>query len=323
MRRRFLLTLPPFAFIGAAFVPGLQAQVAERRPLRLIVPYAAGGLPDTVARILSRQLGAAMGRPVVVDNRGGAGGAVALAALAQAPADGSVFLLTDGPLLATALYVRGERAAEAAALVPVSLVGIAPLYLAVHPQLGATTIEDIVRIARARPGALTYGSSGAGSIHHLTAEAMGKALGIKITHVPFRGSAASVPAMVAGTVDMVFASPPSLAGFVRSGQARLVAVNSASRSAQFPDVPALAERIPGFDFAFTVAVLARRGTAVAEVERIGAHIMDAVRSPHVAEQLLVAGVEARSATPTQAAAALLAERVRIADAASEAGLKRD
>ncbi|HVZ45068.1 MAG TPA: tripartite tricarboxylate transporter substrate binding protein [Ramlibacter sp.] len=324
-RSRFLARCLAIALAAAALpVPALSQipQLAQGKAVRLIVPYAAGGLPDTVARILAPFLTDALGVPVVVDNRSGAGGAAAMAALEQAQPDGSAFLLTDGPLLAVAPYLKMGRVFESAAgLLPVSVVGTAPLYLAVNPRLGAATLDDLVHLARAHPGRLTYGSSGLGSIHHLTAEAMAQALGIRLTHVPFRGSSASVPAMIAGTVDMVFASPPSLMGFVRNGQARILAVNSVRRSAQLPDVPALAERIDGFDFAFTVAVLAKAGTTADIIAQMSRSIAQAVRVPRIAEQLRSAGVDALGSSPREAASRLRAETSRMAGAAQAAGMR--
>jgi tripartite-type tricarboxylate transporter receptor subunit TctC len=205
--------------------------------------------------------------------------------------------------------------------VPVSIIGVAPLYLAVNSRLKVENLNELIALAKSKPGTLNYGSSGIGSIHHLTAEAMKAGLGIFITHIPFRGSSVSVPAMVAGDVDMAFASPPSLAGFVKNGQAKLLAINSAKRSVATPDVPALAERIPGFDFAFNVVVLAKPGTPQEAIRKVSAEITKVVKLPEVAEQLQRAGVDAVGSTPEQAAIAIRAESQRISNAAKSARLK--
>jgi tripartite-type tricarboxylate transporter receptor subunit TctC len=210
-------------------------------PVKLVVPYVPGGLPDTVARILSQRLQTTLGQPIVVENKPGASGAVAAAAIAQAPADGHTLLLTDGQLLAITPLLSAKPTYDATKdFTPVSLVGTAPLFLAVNPNVKANNLDELIALAKSKPGALNYGSAGIGSPHHLTAEAMKEGLGIFITHIPFRGSGASMPAMVGGQVDMVFASPPALMGFVKSGQARLIAINASKRSALAPDVPALA-----------------------------------------------------------------------------------
>jgi tripartite-type tricarboxylate transporter receptor subunit TctC len=311
------------ALLAGATSPA-QAQGYPAKPIKFIVPYAAGGLPDTVARIVGQRLTESLGQSVVVENRTGAGGAVAATALAQAPADGYTFMVTDGPMLAIAPLISAKPAFDGAKdFVPVSVVGIAPLYLAVNAKVKANTLEELIALAKSRPGVLNYGSSGIGSIHHLTAEAMKAGLGLYVTHIPFRGSAASVPAMVGGEVDMAFSSPPSLMGFVRNGQAKLIAINSAKRSPLTPNVPALSEKIPGFDFAFNVVVLAKPGTPADVVQKVSSEIAKVVKVAEVAEHLQKAGVEPVGSSPEQAVSAMRAEAQRITAAARHAGLKAE
>jgi tripartite-type tricarboxylate transporter receptor subunit TctC len=293
-------------------------------PVKLVVPYVPGGLPDTVARILSQRLQIALGQAVVVENKPGASGAVAAAAIAQAPADGHTLLVTDGQLLAITPLLSAKPTYDATKdFVPVSLVGTAPLFLAVNPKVKANNLDELIALAKSKPGALNYGSAGIGSPHHLTAEAMKEGLGIFITHIPFRGSGASMPAMVGGQVDMVFASPPSLMGFVKSGQARLIAINAGKRSALAPDVPALAEKIPGFDYAFTVVVLAKTGTPVSVVAKLSEALAAAVKQPEVVEALRTAGVDPIGGSPDDLARTMRAEGARVAAAAKRANLKAE
>ena len=260
-RNTFLQFSAALAVTSLVLPLAAQAQAFPSKPIKLVVPYSAGGLPDTVARVLAQRLQEAFGQAVVVDNKAGASGAVAAAALAQSPADGYTLLVTDGPLLAITPLVSQKMAYDPIKdFVPVSLVGTAPLFLAVNANVKANTLDEFIALAKSKPGALNYGSAGIGSIHHLTTESMKAGLGIFVTHIPFKGSANSVPAMIGGQVDMAFASPPSLMGFVKSGQAKLLAINSAKRSPLAPNVPALGEKIPGFDFAFNVVVLAKTGT---------------------------------------------------------------
>lgn len=323
MKRNSFLRFAAACMVGA-IAPATRAQppTFPTRQVKLVVPYSAGGLPDTVARILAPGLQKALGQAVVVDNRAGAGGSVAAAVLAQAPADGHTLLLTDGPMLSITPLLTAKMSYDAAKdFVPVSLVGIAPLFLVIPAGLKARSLEEFVALAKAKPGAMNYGSSGVGSIHHLTAEAMIKGFGISVTHVPFRGSANSVPAMIAGQVEMAFSSPPSIMGFVKSGQARLLAINSARRSPLAPDVPTLAESLPGFDFAFNVVVMARVGTPSDAIARISSEIGKIVHQPGVAEHLQQAGVDPVGGTPAQLAAALEKEAQRVASAAKGAGLR--
>ncbi|MGO4391255.1 Bug family tripartite tricarboxylate transporter substrate binding protein [Variovorax sp. M-6] len=322
-RRTIAWSLLAYAACFAAG-PVAHAQTYPSRPIKLVVPYSAGGLPDTVARVLSRPLGEALGQSVFVENKPGAGGAVAAATLMQVPADGYTLLVTDGPMLSITPLLTKKMSYDAATdFVPVSLVGKAPLFLVVNQSVKANNLDELIALAKAKPGALNYGSAGTGSIHHLTAEAMNASFGIVMTHVPFKGSANSVPAMIGGQVDMVFASPPSLMGFVKSGQARLLATNSPTRSPLAPQMPALAEKIPGFDFAFNVAVLAKKGTPNDAIARVSNEIAKIVKRPDIIEQLRLAGVDPVGSTPEQLAEALRSEKQRVTDAAARAQLKAE
>ena len=323
MRSHLIKTLLAAAFTLTAATTAAQTAFPTG-PVKLVVPYVPGGLPDTVARILSQRLQTSLGQPVVVENKPGASGAIAASAIAQAPADGHTLLLTDGQLLAITPLLSAKPTYDATKdFTPVSLVGTAPLFLAVNPNVKATSLDELISLAKSKPGALNYGSAGIGSPHHLTAEAMKEGLGIFITHIPFRGSGASMPAMVGGQVDMVFASPPALMGFVKSGQARLIAINAGKRSALAPDVPALAEKIPGFDFAFTVVVLAKTGTPASTVTRISQAIAAAVKQPDVVELLRTAGVDPMGGGPDDLTKAMKAESIRVAAAAKRANLKAE
>jgi tripartite-type tricarboxylate transporter receptor subunit TctC len=275
-----------------------------------------------VARLVAQRLQEPLGQPVVVENRPGGSGAIAASTLTNAPADGYTLMVTDGPLLSIAPFVTRKLTYDPAKdFTPVSLIGTAPLFLAVHPGVKANNLDELIALAKSKSGVLNYGSSGVGSIHQLTAEAMAEALGLKITHVPFKGSGASVAALVGTQVDMAFASPPTMMGFVGTSQARLIAINAAQRSTLAPDIPALAERIPGFDFAFTVVVLAKSGTPPEVLNRLGQEIVKIVRAPDMVEPLAKAGVDPVGVGPAEAAAAMKKEAERITKAAQSAGLK--
>lgn len=324
MRREFCLRAAGIAaaLITSGAVPLANAQPFPSKPIKLVVPYSPGGLPDTVARALAPQLSQALGQPVVVENRPGGGGSIAANAVLQSPADGHTLLVTDGPLLSVSPLVNKNVTFKVDKdFAPVSLVGKAPLFLAVNASVPANNLDELIALVKSRPGKLNYGSSGIASIHHLTAEAMKDALGLDIAHIPYKGSANSVPAMVGGDVEMVFSSPPSLAGFVKSGRAKLIAINAPKRSALAPEVPALAEKIPGFDFAFNVAVLARAGTPAEVSNRISSEIARIVKRPDVAEQLQTAGVDPVGGGPDQLAGALRGEGDRVTVAAKRANLK--
>lgn len=307
------MLLPQFAAAQAAY---------PNRPIKFVVPYAAGGLPDTVARIYAQRLGDKLGQSVVVDNRPGANGVVAAQALATAPKDGYTFLVTDGSMFSInpAIY-KNLGYDYKRDFVPVSLAARAPLYMAVHPKVPANTLQEFIALAKAKPGTLNYGSSGIGSTHHLTMEAMKAALGLQITHVPFKGTGQSVPALIGGQVEVLFSALPSLAGFVKSGQVRLLANNAAQRSTQEPNVPAIAEIIPGFDFAPIVGVLAATGTPASAIERISHEMAQIAKMPEVITTLNNAGIEPIGSSPADYGKAILGENERLAKAITASGIK--
>ena len=304
---------------------GAHAQGAfPNKPIRLIVPYSAGGLPDTVARVVAQRLQEQIGQSVVVENKPGGNGGVAAAALKQSPADGHTLIVTDGsmitinPLISSKLGYDPQKD-----LLPVSLIAQSPLFLAVHPSVPAKTLDELVALAKAKPGRLNYGSSGIGSSHHLSAEAMKAGFDIFVTHIPFRGSANSVPALIGGQVDYVFSAYPSLSGFVKNGQARLLATNSLKRSALAPDIPAISERLPGFDFAVLVVMLAPAGTPSDAVNRLSEEVAKVSKRRDVIDQLMGAGIEAVGSTPQALGEALRAEAARVGPAAQRAQLKAE
>ena len=307
------LVLPPLARAQGAY---------PNRSIKFVVPYAAGGLPDTVARIFAQRLGDKLGQSVVVDNRPGANGVVAAQAIATAPKDGYTFLVTDGSMFSVnpAIY-KNLGYDYKRDFMPVSLAARAPLYLALNPTVAANTFAEFIALAKSKPGVLNYGSSGIGSTHHLTMEAMKTALGLQITHVPFKGTGQSVPALLGAQVDVLFSALPSLAGFVKSGQVKLIANNAARRSTQEPNVPAIAETIPGFDFAPIVGILAGTGTPASAIDRIASEMALIVKMPEVIQLLTNAGIEPIGSGPVEYNKAVLGENDRLAKAIVASGIK--
>ena len=322
VRRRALVATA--LFTAALSLPMLaQAQAAyPDRAIKFVVPYSAGGLPDTVARIFAQRVGDRLGQSVVVDNKPGANGVVAAQALASAPADGYTFLVTDGSMFSInpAIY-KNLSYDYKRDFVPVSLAARAPLFLAVHPKTGVNTLQEFIALAKAKPGTLNYGSSGIGSSHHLTMEAMKVALGIDVQHVPFKGSSQSVPALIGGQVDVAFSALPSLSGFVKADKVKLLATNGAKRSPYEPAVPAIAELVPGFDFAVVVGVLAAHGTPQSAIDRISSEIEAVAKNPDTIQVLAKAGVESVGSKPAEYGRAILDENERLAKAIIAAGIK--
>ena len=309
--------------VALACVPlGATAQTYPSKPIKFIVPYAPGGLPDTVARWVSQRLTERLGQSVVVDNKPGGNGVVAYQALLQStPSDGHAFIVSDGSMLSitpqinkSATYRVGHE------LVPVSMIATSPLFIVGHPKTGVKTFQEFLDAVKAKPDGYTYGSSGIGSTHHLTMEALKAALNLDIRHVPFRGSGQSTPALVGGQVDFSVAALPSIAGFVKSDQVKLLASNALERSKQAPDIPTVSEVIPNFDFAVVVGVIGTHDTPKAAIDKISKEIAEVVKIPEVIQQFHAAVIEPVGAGPEEYGRVIERENAAMAKAGKAAQL---
>ena len=324
-RRSFNITA--VATCAAGLLPGFAwAQAAyPSKPIKFIVPYAPGGQPDVVARMLAVRLGDRLGQPVVVENRPGAAGAAAYNGLLQStPTDGHAFILSDGAILSISPHVNKTTNYKLGRdLLPVALVGRSSLYLVAHPKTGVNTLQEFVTAVRRKPGEYTYGSSGIGSNHHLTMEALKAALNLDIRHVPYRGSGQSTPALVSGQVDFSIAAMPSIAGFVQNGQVKVLASNAATRSPLTPDVPLIADMVPSFDFATILVLLAASGTPAIAIDRVSRELAEVVKLPDVVKSLSGAAVEPIGGGPAELGKALEREIEVMARAVQAAQLKAE
>jgi tripartite-type tricarboxylate transporter receptor subunit TctC len=324
MRRK--LNAAPMALV-AVFACLLAPQTARSQTtypsqaIRLIVPYAAGGVPDTVARFVGQRLQERTGQSVVVENRPGGNGSVAAATIASAPADGYTLMVTDSAMLSVNPLFFKQLAYSPQSFVPIALLARAPLFLAVHPDVPVATLREFIDYVKARPGQINYGSSGVGSTHHLTMEAMKSALQLTMTHVPYRGAGQSVPALLGGHVQVLFSAYPSLKGAVETNRVRLLATNGAQRSPLAPDVPSLAEVIPGFDLITLIGIYARTGTPAAVVNRIAREAVAVVREPAVIPQFAALGMEPAGEGPEDFGRSVAEEIKRVTKVAESAGIK--
>ncbi|MGZ5079753.1 MAG: Bug family tripartite tricarboxylate transporter substrate binding protein [Usitatibacter sp.] len=310
--------------LGAVFAFA-QAPAFPTRAVTLVVPYAAGGLPDTVARVVGQRLGDKWGQAVVVENKPGGNGVLSAQYLATKAPDGYTLQVTDGTMFSVNQFIYKSLPYDPQMdFTFISLTARAPLFLAVHPSLPVKTFAEFVQLVKANPGKYSYGSSGIGSIHHLTTESMKSALGLDILHVPFKGTGQSVPAVVSNQVTAVFSAIPSLAGFVKENKLRLLAVNTPERSSLAPDVVTIAESgVPGFDFAPTIGFTGPAGMSPALAAKISADIAEILRDPALKERLHVLGIDAVGGTPAEYAAQVIADRSRFEKAVKLAGAKAD
>jgi tripartite-type tricarboxylate transporter receptor subunit TctC len=299
------------------------AQEFPSKPIRLIVPYAAGGLPDTMSRLVTPRLSEALGQQVLVENRPGAGGISGTEAVAKAPPDGYTLLIADVGQLAINPHIFAKLPYDALKdLAPVSLLGTSTLFLVLHPSVPANSFQELVALAKAKPGSLNYGSSGLGSIHHITTEAFKLAFGLDIVHVPYKGMGQAVPALLGGQVSMVFSALPAVEGHVKGGKVRLLALSTPQRSPQAPDVPTIAELgAPGFNFAPEIGMLAPAGTPQPIIQRLALEMQKAVRSTEVAQRFRQLGIDPVGNSPQEYAARIRNDYERYGRVVKSSGVK--
>ena len=274
------------------------SQEYPTRTVRLIVPYAAGGAPDVIARLIGQKLSDAMGAPFIVENRPGAGGIAASEAVARSNPDGYTLLVPDVPQLAINPFIfRSLPYDPLRDFAPVSIIATTPMFILVRTDSPIMTLSALIDQARARPGQLSYASAGIGSLHHIAMESIKATAGIDWVHVPYKGTGQAVPAFMAGEVAVLVSTLAAVEPFVRSHQARLLAGTPARRTARLPDVPAVAETVPGINFAGEIGLLAPAGTSSAIIGRLAAQVHRAVLADDVLQRLSALGAVAVGSTP--------------------------
>ena len=288
--------------------------------IRFVIPAGAGGLPDTVARILGKRLQEKVGQNVVVENRAGGNGAVSVGVLMSSPPDGHTFIVQDGSIYAINPHIYAKMAYNIDDLIPTVMIASAPLFLAAHSKVPVTSMKEFIDYVKTNPGKLNYGSSGVGSTHHLSMEALKASLGLRLTHVPFKGTSESVPALLGGHVDIAFSAYPSLSAAIGNKNITLLATNGAARSAQAPNAPPVADFIPGYEFAPKIGIYARAGTPPAMLQKIAAEVAAIVKEPEIIKQFAAAGIEPSGVSLAPYQAMLKADSERVAKTVKAAGM---
>jgi tripartite-type tricarboxylate transporter receptor subunit TctC len=301
------------------------AQDFPNRAIKMIVPYAAGGLPDTMTRIVGIRAGELLRQQIVVENRGGAGGITGSEAVAKSPPDGYTLLVADVGQVAINPYIFAKLPYDPEKdLVPVTLIGTSTLFLCLHPSVPANTFQELVSYIKHNPGKVNYGSSGTGSIHHLATEALKAALALDIVHVPYKGTGQAVPALLGGQVGMLYSSLPSIESHLKAGKLKIVAVSTARRSPEAPDVPTIAELgVPGYNFAPEIGVLAPAGTPSAIVQKLSTELAKAARHPDTVKRFTQLGIDAVGSTPQEYAAVIRASSERYGEVVRVSGVKAE
>ncbi|WP_439549397.1 Bug family tripartite tricarboxylate transporter substrate binding protein [Falsiroseomonas sp.] len=301
------LSLPAMISPAAAF---------PDRPIRLVVPYGPGGITDIAARILAPKLGDELGQQVVVDNRPGGAAMIGFGFAARSAPDGHTLVLGTTALAANPVLFRTIPYDARTDFTPVSLVGLVPTVLVVHPSSPARSVAEFISLARAQQGQMNYGSAGNGSGNHLSSEMFNHAAGIQAVHVPYRGGGQVMTDLVAGRLSYVFAVLPTAHPFITAGQLRALGVTGATRSAALPQVPTIAEAaIPGFALYEWLGLMGPAGIPPAIANRIQQAVAASLRDPAIAERFRGIGVEAQGGTPEQMRAYLEGELNRWAELA--------
>lgn len=276
------------ASLAAAFAPPAWSQSYPAKPVRVIVPFAPGGGSDLTARLFSSKLGALLGQQFVVDNRGGAGGIIGMEAVAKAPPDGYTMMMMSGSFSASAATHR-PAFDPMNSILPVAEFGISPFLVTVHPSLPARSMKDLVSLARAKPGSLAYASSGVGGLTHLTTELINLTAKINMVHVPYKSNGAAITDLLSGQVSLIVASLPVVPYFA-SGRLRPLAVTTAKRWPSLPDIPTVAETLPGYEVELWFGAMVPRGTPEAVINRLNAAINKALDDPEMRKSLDKQGI---------------------------------
>jgi tripartite-type tricarboxylate transporter receptor subunit TctC len=292
------------------------------KPIRVVVPYPPGGGNDIIGRIAAEELTKRLGQQAVVDNRPGGSTVIGAEIVSKAPADGYTLFVTSHttfafmPNLRSKLPYHPVRDFE-----PVSLLATQSFVLVTHPSVAAKIVKDVIALAKARPGELTFASSGTGTGTHFSGEQLKVLTGIDLRHIPYKGGGPALNDLIGGHVSMGFGSIASTLPFAKQGKLRMIGLTSAKRSPAVPDVPTIGESVPGYEMTPWNAMFAPKGTPRAVVERLNREVVAGIRSPQVAERLMALGYDAAASTPQELAAHVKVELVRYGKLIKAIGFK--
>ena len=299
------------------------AQTFPAKPVRVIVPSTPGGSVDTLGRLLAQKLGASLGQQFVVENRAGSGGVVGTEVVAKAAPDGYTLLMAyHSHVINPALYPKLPFD-TVKAFAPITQVAVQPQLFNVHPTLPAKTVKELIALAKARPGQLTFGSAGSGSGGHLANEIFNAMAGIRMTHVPYKGATPALIDVVAGNTQLMVATLITSLPYTRSGRLRALAVTSLQRSPVLPEVAAIAETLPGFETLVSYFLLAPAGTPEDIIARLNAEAVRALKDPDMIERLARDGAEPVASTPADTARTISSEIVKWGKAVKASGAQAD
>ena len=322
--RRKMLCLAAVA-VGVLALPEVgAAQIFPNRPVRIIVPFPPGSVSDTVARILGNKLAEQLGQPVIVDARPGGTGVIGVEIAKTAPPDGYTLLMASTSVFALLPALKPKLPYDPDRdFVALSRVSSAAFVVAVHPSLGVGTVADLVKLAKVRPGQLNYGSSGNGSVQHLAGEMFNLLAGVKTVHVPYKGASLALNDLLAGQLQFIIASPIFVMPHAKTGRIKVIATTGAKRDPLLPELPTVADVLPGFEITAWQGVTAPAKTPGNIVKKLHAEIVKALQSPEVRELVAKQGATAHAESPAEFTAFIKAERERIARVGRQVGITLD
>ncbi|MFM9967748.1 MAG: Bug family tripartite tricarboxylate transporter substrate binding protein [Burkholderiales bacterium] len=318
-----------YKFRCALFVATLMAslevfaQVYPIKPIKLVLPVPPGAGTDFVARLVSERLQAGLGQPVIVEHRAGAGGNIGGETVYRAPPDGYTLLLTGQGILVINRTLYSKINYDPDAFVPISILASGLTILVVHPKVPANNLAQFITYAKANPGKLNYASSGSGTIPHLAAELFNSLSGAKTVHVPYKGMAPGLADVLGGQVELMFAGLSSALPQAREGKLRMLAIGSEKRNPALPDIPALAEQLPGFAAENWFGLLAPPATPLAIANRVSSVIAEAMKQPEVIKRLEAISLDAIGSTPAELTTLMKQESERWAKVIRATGAKAE
>ncbi len=297
-----------------------EAQTYPSRPIRMVIPLSPGGFADVPGRMLAARLSSALGRQIYVENKPGAGGTIGADSVAKAPPDGYTILFTGTPHVISPWLYRNMPYDPFKDFAPVALVATGPYVLVVNPQLGVSTVRELVALAKAQPGKIDYASSGNGSAQHLVTALFGAMAGAPLNHVPYKGSGPAMQDLVSGQVKVSFAGIPNALSHLKSGRLRALAVSTSKRWPDLPDVPTVAEAgIAGYEATLWLNLAAPAGTPSDIVQRLYSETAKALQDPELQLSFRLAGVEAQVLAPQELAAFMRTEHDKWGKVVRETG----
>ena len=325
--RAFMVRLSALAVLlsCAAAAQPVAAQTYPSKPVRIVAPFAPGSTIDIIGRLIAPKLSEALGQPVLVENRPGAGGMVGMDMVAKAAPDGYTMVIGAlGPLAMNPVLYPKTPFDPVRDFAPVTLLATGPVVIAVHPSVPARTLKELVALAKKNPGTLNFGSPGVGSSPHLTGELLKMLTGIDIVHVPYKGNAEAITDLVSGRVGVVFTGVPPVVPLARAGRVRLIATTGRQRVSSLPDVPTIAEAgFPGAQVLIWYGLVAPAATPKELVSRLNALIVKVMSAPEIRERFSQQGIDPETSTPEQFAQLIREEYARWTKVIRASGIKME